>query len=771
MSKRRVRAQPTGNVARPAYVLADTPGAGLLATTVALLLHPSAARAADVPAPPPGAPPTTSSLLADNLEELVVTGYKVESLSLSKYPEPLLTTPQTAEVVTIQLMEDEGVSSLRDSLRNVSGISIGAGEGSYQGDNFSIRGFAARSDMYLDGMSDWGNYNRDPFNMEEVEVLKGPSSAEFGRGSVGGVVNTESKTPQLKAFTVLDGQLGTDQTERATVDVNAPIAQWPGAAFRLNLMVHKNDIEDRGGPYYSRWGLAPTLAIGLETQTRLTLSYFLQHQNDLPDFGIPWINDRPAPVPRNAYYGYTDGANYYDAKVQFGTVKLEHDFNESISLREQFRFSSYHRALQISQADPPNQFQNNGDADIPAGTPLSSVLVDRTQIDGVSRDQSADESLDLFLRFETGAFHHSLNLGAEFLRQSVDTHRIEPCWVGGTQTSLLAPSPGDPFTWRPAVPGQTCTNINAHVETTSAYAIDTLKLGEQWSFIGAVRLDHVTSDYFENSPATILDFEPGPLTLNYPSDNTLPSFRGGIVFQPVANGSVYLSGGTSIHPNVAQFSISSELPLVPPPDFNLEPIGRSVEVEVGTKWQLANQRLSINAAIFWDQLKNPSGVDVDDPLNYVTGGKERVEGVELGFAGHVTDAWQLLLNYTYQDGIVTGSSDPTLIGEPVLNSPRNSTSLWTTYDLTRQLQIGAGANELSSRTGWEQPDPLNGRLLEAPGYVIGSAMLKYRITETFSLQANVTNLTNKYYYDGVHPGHVVPGPGRVAYIGLHYRFQ
>jgi catecholate siderophore receptor len=771
MSRRSVRARPKDNVAHTAYVLADTPGAGLLATTVAMLLHPSAARAADVPAPPSGSPSIESSLLADNLEEVLVKGYKVESLSLSKYPDPLLTTPQTAEVVTTQLMEDQGVSSLRDSLRNVSGISIGAGEGSYQGDNFSIRGFAARSDMYLDGMSDWGNYNRDPFNIEEVEVLKGPSSAEFGRGSVGGVVNTESKTPQLTAFTVLDGQVGTDQTRRATVDFDAPITQLPGAAFRLNLMVHKNTIEDRGGPYYSRWGLAPTFAIGLETPTRLTLSYFLQHQNDLPDYGIPWINDRPAPVPRNAYYGFTDGGNYFDAKVQLATVKFEHDFNESITVREQFRFSSYHRALQISQADPPDQFQNNGNGDIPAGTPLSSVLVDRTQIDGVSRDQSADESLDLFQRFETGALRHTFNLGAEFLRQSVDTHRIEPCWVGVTATPLLAPTPGDPFTGQSEIPGQTCTNVNADVETTTAYAIDTVKLGQQWSFSGAVRVDHITSDYLENSPATILDFEPGPLVLNFPTVNTLPSFRAGIVFQPVPTGSVYLSGGTSIHPNVAQLAISSETPLVPPPNFNLEPIGRSVEVEVGTKWQLANQRLSVNAAIFWDQLKNPSGVDVDDPLNYVTGGKERVEGVELGLAGHVTDAWQLLLNYTYQDGIVTGSSDPTLIGEPVLNSPKNSASLWTTYDLTRQLQIGAGANEVSSRTGWEQPDPLNGRLLEAPGYVIGSAMLKYRITEQFSLQANVTNLTNKYYYDGVHPGHVVPGPGRVAYLGLHYGFQ
>src|SRR5579862_1084846 len=171
------------------------------------------------------------------LPEVVVTGeggYKADSLSLFKNGEPLVDTPQSAAVVTKQLMEDEGVTTLRDSLRNVSGISIGAGEGSYQGDNFSIRGFAARSDIFLDGMTDFGNYNRDPFNLEAIEVLKGPSSAEFGRGSSGGVVNQESKTPQLRAFTEGTLQWGTDHTERGTLDVNLPLGGIPNAALRLN---------------------------------------------------------------------------------------------------------------------------------------------------------------------------------------------------------------------------------------------------------------------------------------------------------------------------------------------------------------------------------------------------------------------------------------------------------------------------------------------------------------------------------------------------------
>ena len=218
----------------------------LLGGGVALAQAPAQDQAAPPP-PKPGAPTPPST----TLPEVIVTGsggYRADHLSLQKYSEPLLTAPQSASVVTNQLMQDEGVTSLRDALRNVSGVSIGAGEGSYQGDNFSIRGFAARSDIYLDGMSDFGNYNRDPFNLQQVEVLKGPSSAEFGRGSAGGVVNMESKTPQLTPFTAGSVEYGTDNTHRGTLDFNQPISQLPGAAFRLNLMGNdQSNVTGRSG--------------------------------------------------------------------------------------------------------------------------------------------------------------------------------------------------------------------------------------------------------------------------------------------------------------------------------------------------------------------------------------------------------------------------------------------------------------------------------------------------------------------------------------------
>jgi len=720
-----------------------------IALVNAMLLGGGVARAQDqAPATPaPKAPAPSSPASSTQLPEVLVTGdrdYNAESLSLEKFPDPLLTTPRSAAVITPQLMQDQGVTSLRDSLRNVSGISIGAGEGSYQGDNFSIRGFAARSDIFLDGMTDFGSYDRDPFNLEAIEVLKGPSSSEFGRGSSGGVVNQESKTPQTHFFTAGSMEYGTDNTKRGTLDINLPIAGIPGAALRINAMGNHSDVTDRDGASYERWGLAPSLAFGLGSATRLTLSYFHQSENNVPDYGIPWYFDRPAPVDRRNYYGFDN--DYLKTDVNVGTIKFEHDFNDTFTLHEQFRLADYRRNFRISQGQLPD--------DATTQMPLDSIQVDRAIIDGVSTDRLVDEDINLVTRFDMGSVKHSLVTGFEYVHQSVDPRRIEPTWVDVPGTSLVNPQNSGPF---PGT-GTTGTEVNATVDTLSAYIIDTMKIGPDWTLIGGGRFDHVSSSYQESIPPTA----------EFYADDPLFSWRGALVYQPRPNGSVYVSSGTSVHPNIPQLSLSSEPTL--PPETKYAGIGRNLEVELGTKWDFFDKRFSFSSAIFWDQQTNPAPVDLDDPLLETLHGRERVYGFEFGVVGHVTDKWQVLLNYTYQYGVITAASDPTLIGHSVLNAPKNTVSLWTTYDLPWNFQIGGGLNGVSNRTASESPDPENGLLMQAPGYVIFSLMLKYHLTKNVDLQANVTNLTNKYFYDGVHPGHVVPGEGRVLWISTNFKF-
>jgi catecholate siderophore receptor len=680
------------------------------------------------------------------LPEVVVTGqddYRAPALSLQKYSEPLLTTPQSATVVTQQLIQDQGVTSLRDSLRNVSGISIGAGEGSYQGDNFSIRGFAGRSDIFLDGMTDFGNYDRDPFNLEQIEVLKGPSSAEFGRGSSGGVVNQESKTPQLHPFTEGTLQYGTDNNERGTLDINLPIPGLQGAALRLNAMGDHSNVAERNGASFARWGIAPSLAFGIGSPTRLTLSYFHLAEDNMPDYGIPWLFDRPAPVDRRNFYGFN--SDYLKTDVNIGTIKFEHDFNDNFMLHEQFRLADYRRNFRISQADT---------GEILPGTPLRDMIVGRDIIDGVSNDRLIDEDINLTSKFDVGPVRNTLISGFEFVHQSVDPRRTEPTWVGVPDTSLLSPAVDKPF---PGT-GTVGTEVRAMVNTGSIYLTDTAKFGPAWTLIGNVRYDHVSSRYYESIAPTA----------EFNEVDNLFSWRAALVYQPRPNGSIYVATGTSVHPNIAQLSLSSEPTL--PPETKYAGIGRNFEVEAGTKWDLFNERFSFTSAVFLDEQTNPAPVDLDDPLLEVFHGRERIYGFEFGSVGRLTSKWQILLNYTLQFGKITASSDPTLIGNPVLNAPKHTANLWTTYDLPWNFQVGFGANLVSSRTASESPDPQNGLLMAAPGYIIFSAMVKYHINKNIDIQANVTNLTDKYYYDGVHPGHINPGEGRAVFISTNFRF-
>jgi len=688
------------------------------------------------PTPAPGPAPT-------ELPEVLVTaqdGYDADSLSLQKFPQPLLTTPRSATVITPQLMQDEAVTSLRDALRNVSGISIGAGEGSYQGDNFTIRGFSARSDIYLDGMNDFGSYTRDPFNTQEVEVLKGPSSAEFGRGSTGGVVNIESKTPQLQGFTAGSMEYGTDNTERATLDWDEPISQIPGAAFRLNLMGNHNNVTDRDETMYERWGAAPSLAFGLNSPSRLTLSYFHESEDNRPDFGIPWDFDRPADVDRRNFYGFN--SDYQKTDVNIGTIHFEHDFNDNITLREQFRMARYDRDFRVTEPQLPD--------DATPDTPLDTIDAVRNMIDVNGTDKLIDEDINLLSKFDTGPIKHTLVTGFEYVRQTDSSVRIEPGWEDVPDTSLLNPNPNQPFTGF----GPTSTITHVAVDTLSAYLTDTMKLGA-WSLIGGVRYDHIQSNYFESVPPTQALTE----------DVGAVSWRAALVYQPRPNGSIYFSTGTSVHPNVTQIALSSETTL--PANVQQAQIGRDLEFEVGTKWHFFEDRFSLNSAVFLDYQTNAAPADLDDPL---FNGVQRATGFEISATGHLTRQWQILANYTYVYGIVTSSDVPGGVGIPLINSPKNSVSAWTTYDLPWDFQIGAGLNALSTRTAAETPDPVNGLVQQVPGYIVFSAMLKYKISKNVEIQVNFTNLGDRNYIDGVHEGHIVPAEGRTMFISTNFKF-
>jgi catecholate siderophore receptor len=304
---------------------------------------------------------TTGEPDASQRQTITVIGdrhdYKAEQPSISKLTEPLLDTPQSITTVSKQLIDDRGAATLNDALRNVPGISLGAGEFSWQGTNLTLRGFNARNDIYLDGMRDFGSYYRDPFDLDEVQVLEGPSSILFGRGSTGGVVNQVSKAPTMTPILSATLSAGTDETRRLTADIDQPLPELgDGVAARLALMGHDQMVAGRDVGEYARYGFAPSLAFGLGTPARVTLSYFHQTENDTPDYGIPWFAGSPAPVARNNFYGFK--SDYLNTNADVLTAKVEHNFSDSVQIRSQLRYADYTRDFRISEPIVPSALFN-----------------------------------------------------------------------------------------------------------------------------------------------------------------------------------------------------------------------------------------------------------------------------------------------------------------------------------------------------------------------------------------------------------------------------
>jgi catecholate siderophore receptor len=643
-------------------------------------------------------------------------------------------------------MQEQGVTTLRDALRNVAGISLAAGEGGSQGDNLTIRGFTARNDLFIDGMRDFGNYYRDPFDMQEVEVLQGPSSVTFGRGSTGGIVNQASKTPGLLGFVSGTVDIGTDLTRRGTLDVDKPLAfLGQHAAFRLNVMGDLNNIAGRDVAENRRFGVAPSLALGLGTATRWTFSYFHQNADDTPDYGIPWLFNGPAPVNRTNYYGFQDG-NFLRTYDDIGTISFEHDFNQHITLRNQARDANYERDVRITE---PQIISSVTGVAPTISTPLSQMIVNRNELSSNSVEAMLDDQLDVTMKFKTGFLKHTLVTGAEGAKETSDPTR--PKWTNVPTTSLFNPNPFQTFSGT--------ETISSIVHTTAisgaAYVLDTIQLGRMWDLTGGIRFDHFATGYTQQiAPASAFN-----------RVDEMPSWRAALVFKPVSFGSLYFDAGTSFNPSAESLSLSAATANLPPE--------KNLTYEVGTKWDVGRRRLSLRSALFRTDKYNAREPDPTNSLLDVLAGNQRVSGFEFQAQGHLTSRWELLSSFAYLDGkVVSSQYYPASIGYTLANVPKYTFNLWTEYRLPKRWEVGAGTNYVSSRTASSTAplDPVTGLIKELPGYWVFNAMASHPINEHMDLQVNVNNIANRYYYDELHPGHIVLGPGRSALVGVKFKF-
>ncbi|HWD50475.1 MAG TPA: TonB-dependent siderophore receptor [Rhizomicrobium sp.] len=723
---------------------------------------------------------TTDAMVGSGaIEQVNVTAQRS---SLDTVTAKIQNTPQSINIIPLEVMQQQGTATLQDALKNVPGITLNAGEGGTHGDLVNIRGFSAGDDYFMDGLRDTGLYDRDSFDYESVEVYKGPASTLFGRGSTGGVINQVLKTPQL--YPILDAMItgGTNNEGRATVDANYVLGDT--SALRVNGMWQINDVAGRPYVHNQRWGFAPSIAFGIDTDTTFSLKYLHQSEDNLPDYGIPFLFDEPAPVSRKTFYGLPED-DKFGANVDVLTGRVEHKFSDWLSISDTARYGRYSfdsrqtaaiygsancfstTATQgyftgaplcssVAHPTPVSWTPGSYNPYFPVvGTPIDSVYVMRDRPSSTGVIHTAMDNLNLKAVFDTGALHHTLVVGSEYDQESAALVRFTNQDTSIEPVLLTDPEPFEDF------PGHQTTirqKPDTKTDTLSGYVIDNIDIGNQWTIVGGVRFDrfHAT---FDQPLGTASQFEH--------TDN-VASPRAAIIYKPTDSYSFYVSYGTSYNPSAETLSLAAS-------NKDLSP-EKDRTYEAGAKAQLLGGLLGVTAAIFDTEMTNARISDPTNPSLQSLAGTENARGFELGAQGHLTDNWEIVAGYTYLDASAVGLAGAGIKG-PIPNTAHNQANLWTTYDFDDGLKAGVGINYVSQRAAGTDNATIPGEIVvaHAPGYTTFDAMLGYKVNDNLSFQLNGYNLFDKFYYAYSYftkPGenHVVPGPGRTflltAAVGL-----
>lgn len=690
------------------------------------------------------------------LDEITVNAarenpYNPQRVQSPKFTAPLVDTPQTVNVIPKEVFNQQGAQSLVDVLKNTPGITFLAGENGNvsSANSLNIRGFEGTNNIFIDGIRDNGNYGRDIFNIESVEVVKG-AAGDNGRGSAGGYINLATKTPRNENFYSGGAAYKVDETDandhqRLTFDVNQVINNEtiPGMAIRLNALLQDGGVQGRDYAQNNSWGLAPSIAFGLGTQTRFTLAYQYWEQNNIPDVGFPGsaVPDTTSPVrpgsyvDRENYYGLTGDFDDVTSHVLYG--RFEHEFNDRL------RFSNLTR---FSVTDRESIYTVLG-----AFAPLTNTVARSRQAFYRQTETYTNQS-NISAEFDTGFIGHTFAGGLEVAREKANTPRDFTGLGTPGPTDIYNPDPNTPV----AVAPSHAWVDDITVDTIAIYANDTLKFNEQWQASVGTRLEYFDAEarYKRRSDGN---------TTKYTSDDLIFSGKAGLVFKPKENGSIYAAYSASALPPGAN-SLSNDNgsrnnggPTVPGGPLtgnnNLDSdVQRSYNYEVGTKWEFFDKNLTTSLAVFRSERENVS-VATDGTTGEPTAyGDQVVKGVELGVSGNINENWVVFGGVSYLDS----ENDN---GDVLTFTPDWTANLWTTYRFPIGVTIGAGARYAAASAA--RIDGTTGAESTLPESLIFDAMVAYEVTDNVTLRLNVNNLTDEFYARTINTA----ADSRRAYLG------
>lgn len=675
------------------------------------------------------------------------TGYNTRKVQSGKFTEDLLNSAKTVTVINQDLIKDMGAQTFTDALRATPGISLGTGEGGNPyGDRPFIRGYDAQSSTFINGMRDVGSQSRETFNIEQIEVLKGPSSVYSGRGAVGGSINIVTKKANAQDAVNLDLAVGTDSLTRASLDVNRVIADE--TAVRLNVMAHDADTPGRDHVSGNRWGIAPSVTFGLTTPTKVTLEYYHFENHDVPDYGIPYDQSTGQPVKVDAdnFYGLLS-RDFRDNQDDTASVLISHDFDHDLQFTSTSVYSRNSNDYIVTNPDDTAGNVANG-------------YVWRNTKSRNSDTKSLATQLQLAGEVTLAGMPNRFALGAEFSNErtsnqpyTIDTGNGRN---GGCTAEMLAsynctslenPHPNDP--WVGAIGQGVVTETET--DTSSFYAFNTIELTDAWLVNGGIRWDDFSTES-DNG------------TVGLSNDDDFLNYQLSVLYKPTINGSIYAAWGTSSNPPGTSNGDGADNLATANEDLKPED---TESYELGIKWDLFSGRLSLNSSIFQIE-KNNARVATEAgrgaPQENV--GKQNVKGFEFGFSGDFTDDWHGFGGYTYLDATLESNGfNADYDGNRFPNTAKNSVSLFTTYDISDAFNLGGGAYYMGEVYG------NTANTLSIPSYWRFDAVSSYKMNDALTLRLNVQNLTDERYYDKAYSAHFANmAPGRLVMLSADMHF-
>jgi catecholate siderophore receptor len=750
-----------------------------VSSALAMLIVPFAAQAAA--ADQVKAPTTLAEIKvvssADN-------DFKADKAASPKYTEKLVDTAQSITVIKKELISQQGAVTLTEALRNTPGVGaffLGENGSTTTGDAIYMRGFDSSSSIYVDGVRDIGSISRDVFNIDQVDVLKGPAGTDNGRSSPTGSVNLVTKQPTLEEATSGTVQIGSGSQKRLTTDVNHVIDADKGIAVRLNAVAQDSGNPARDQVKNKRGAIAPSIAFGLNSPTRIYLDYLHVDQENVPDGGVPTIGlpgysapdvlpnpvrsflNTARPVDPHGFYG--SNTDHDKVRADMVTIKIEHDFSPTIKFLDTARYGRTHQDYILSSF-----MANTGNLKTPDPADPSTWTLARTNrtVKDQTNDIMTNQSVAT-ITIDGGLLKHTVVAGLELTSEKQTN-------IGYASASLGTLDPAPLYAPNPAMavhnlnPTRNGTGADASVNTQSLYLFDTVKIGEDWIFNAGARVDHFNMSY--NAVTALTAVTNGlPVGTLVPTNlhlgDTLVNTKVSALYKPTKDSSVYALVASSKAPPGTNLAFSTNANSAANPKYEPQ---ASTTTELGTKWDFLKQKLSFSAAVYRTTVKNEVEQDPIDLLYYQTG-RKRVQGVELGVTGELSRDWLVSAGYARMDTKVESGKLITAANINALSyTPKDTFTGWTSYTLPMGLKIGGGARYVGKLL--RGTDGAVGTPAYADAYWVVDAMASYPINKNVDLQFNLYNLADKEYIAAINKSgyRYSPGAPRSASLTANFRF-